>query len=435
MEGIRNSERGQAIVLLAVSLIVLLGFTALAIDGGMAYTDRRHAQNAADSAAMSGALQKANNQNDTQAKLAATNSATTNGYDAARMHVTISPYTDFSGSYILVTVVITSTPSTSFVQLFYGGQIKNVVSATARVRMSQEVIPGSAVIAMGNCVDDHGSLVNGNGGGNSGGLRTYDGGIFVNAPENGGDPCALDAGNSHGGYGIQSGAPIYSVGSYDYGDSGQNMSPLPINTGINDGVPINDPLEGLKEPLCYGDGSIVGGVHQPGNYGGPGQPAMTPGDYAPGIYCISGDVHLSGSEFISGDGMVMYLKNGRIVYSGQSYLDISAPNSSNCQGDPESGDPTYRYASCSYAGIAIFAARSNTNLIEVTGNGSNAVTGMIYTLNGEVRANGGGSTPEDAAIVGQVICSRLTTDGGADFTITYDAASVWHRPTEISLHK
>ena len=51
----RLSERGQAVVLIAFAMAVLLGFTALAIDGGMVYADRRYAQNGADSASLAGA--------------------------------------------------------------------------------------------------------------------------------------------------------------------------------------------------------------------------------------------------------------------------------------------------------------------------------------------------------------------------------------------
>jgi uncharacterized membrane protein len=49
------TERGQALILLVFAVVGLLGFTALAIDGGMIYSDRRIAQNAADAAAVAGA--------------------------------------------------------------------------------------------------------------------------------------------------------------------------------------------------------------------------------------------------------------------------------------------------------------------------------------------------------------------------------------------
>lgn len=51
----RNDERGAFTVLVAISLLCLLGLTGLVIDGGRAYAARRGAQNAADAAALAGA--------------------------------------------------------------------------------------------------------------------------------------------------------------------------------------------------------------------------------------------------------------------------------------------------------------------------------------------------------------------------------------------
>lgn len=50
-----HSERGQSIVLIAIFMVVLIGILALAIDGGLGYSNRRQAQNAADAAALAGA--------------------------------------------------------------------------------------------------------------------------------------------------------------------------------------------------------------------------------------------------------------------------------------------------------------------------------------------------------------------------------------------
>ena len=49
-----SSERGQALVLIALAFLVLIGFTALAIDGGMTYSDRRISQAVSDSASLAG---------------------------------------------------------------------------------------------------------------------------------------------------------------------------------------------------------------------------------------------------------------------------------------------------------------------------------------------------------------------------------------------
>jgi len=53
--GSRHTQRGQAIVLVALMILVLFGFVGLAIDSGRAYLDRRHLQAAADAAALAAA--------------------------------------------------------------------------------------------------------------------------------------------------------------------------------------------------------------------------------------------------------------------------------------------------------------------------------------------------------------------------------------------
>src|SRR5205807_1571386 len=51
----RHAERGQTIVLVAISLLALLAMMALAIDVTLLYVDRTEAQQAVDAAALAGA--------------------------------------------------------------------------------------------------------------------------------------------------------------------------------------------------------------------------------------------------------------------------------------------------------------------------------------------------------------------------------------------
>src|SRR5215475_1233585 len=51
----RRAERGQALVIVALLMTVLIGLMGLVIDAGYAYSERRQIQNAADSAALNGA--------------------------------------------------------------------------------------------------------------------------------------------------------------------------------------------------------------------------------------------------------------------------------------------------------------------------------------------------------------------------------------------
>src|SRR6266498_5327822 len=75
-------ERGQALILITLAAIGLFGVAGLAIDGSAKYSDRRHAQNAADTAALAGALAKVNPQPGQSAwNIVALDRAGDNGYD------------------------------------------------------------------------------------------------------------------------------------------------------------------------------------------------------------------------------------------------------------------------------------------------------------------------------------------------------------------
>ncbi len=52
----KKNERGQAMIMIVFSLIGLVGASALAIDGGNAFLDRRRAESAASATALTAAL-------------------------------------------------------------------------------------------------------------------------------------------------------------------------------------------------------------------------------------------------------------------------------------------------------------------------------------------------------------------------------------------
>lgn len=86
-----TAERGAAAIIVALSLLVLLGFTALAIDAGLGYSERRGTQNAADNAALAAAWEDCNPADAaTPSPLqSARSTAADNGYDHADPNVTV----------------------------------------------------------------------------------------------------------------------------------------------------------------------------------------------------------------------------------------------------------------------------------------------------------------------------------------------------------
>ncbi len=424
-------ENGQAIVLIVLAMVALLGFTALAIDGGRLYSERRHAQNSADAASLAGALQKANKQPDQVVLEAVLSSAAINGYTSSQVSGEIGgPFTDLFGKYYLITTTITSTIEATLAQFVYNGPLQNRVQAVAKVYQSQPALPGYAIIAMNtNCGNE--PLIGVAGGGNSGGVETFLGGMFLNSPTSS-SKCPLNPPSSANPTYIwaHDGKMISSVGSTNYSGSSK-IIPAPIETGVNLGESIPDPLAELPEPQCSGNGSVDKSsspwVYSPGTFQAKD---IGPGFYQPGIYCMDGTVKLSGNESLEGDGVVFYFMNGGLQNTGNGGIRLTAPNSSNCLGS--SGQPT---ASCTYSGIAIFVARNNSSTIDVRGNGGDAIHGLIYGLNTTVQAKGGGQNPEETQVVGQIIAKSVVNAGNGSLKVTYNENEIYWKSPSLSLNK
>src|ERR1700731_2387306 len=79
--GLRHaSRRGTVSVLVAVCLTIMLGIVAIALDGGMLLTERRHAQAVADAAALAAASDLYLGNSVNTAQQSALRSAAGNGY-------------------------------------------------------------------------------------------------------------------------------------------------------------------------------------------------------------------------------------------------------------------------------------------------------------------------------------------------------------------
>ncbi|MBT6151497.1 MAG: Tad domain-containing protein, partial [Chloroflexi bacterium] len=137
MKDVNKSEFGQAIYIIAIGMVALLGFTALSIDGGRIYLDRRRAQNAADQAVMTSALAKVEGYDWLQRGL---DRAAENEFNNDGVTNTVTIYSPpISGFYAAddnyVQVFITTESETSLIQFFYSGETKVTVEAVARIQL------------------------------------------------------------------------------------------------------------------------------------------------------------------------------------------------------------------------------------------------------------------------------------------------------------
>ncbi|WP_038039915.1 pilus assembly protein TadG-related protein [Thermorudis peleae] len=123
----RRRLPGQVLVLMAAALVALAGFSALALDVGMLLATKRSLQNAADAAALAGAIDLLKNQSDTIIQGDVTSYAQTNVPSAIRSSLQIPEITvDRTNKQVKVTV--TAPPPRFFLGVVYSGPW----SATAR---------------------------------------------------------------------------------------------------------------------------------------------------------------------------------------------------------------------------------------------------------------------------------------------------------------
>ena len=80
-------ESGQILFLATIAMVVLLGFSALAVDVGLLYSTRRRMQMAADGAAIAGATALRDGQNYAKA---ANDVASFNGFTNSQNKVTVA---------------------------------------------------------------------------------------------------------------------------------------------------------------------------------------------------------------------------------------------------------------------------------------------------------------------------------------------------------
>lgn len=390
-----SSEKGQALILITFGIIALIGFTALAVDGGRALEDRRHAQNAADTAALAAALAKVKGENYLTPAL---NIAANNGYDndadsivevklCSDSGVTCAGVpSDKRSEYIHIK--ITSTIPTTFMRVLGRNQITNVVEAVAHAQgnfgssSGGPLFNGAAMIATKSGNYNQCFLLNG-----SANLVIHNSGIYVNCS---GSQTLFMNGGAH--LGMDAMGQV--VGCYK---TNGNASYDPITCGVNGGVsqtidettfatmPTTEP-----PPACSGNAPppVVNGntiTYSPGTYSNITINSGKTAILTPGLYCVNGNFILNGNGRLEGpNGRVqLVLQNQNIVLNGGGVINF---NDLEIYGNN---------ASFLLNGGAIF--RANRLRMYSTGNGSFTVNGnaelssdnaYFYLKTGNITWNG-----------------------------------------------
>jgi Flp pilus assembly protein TadG len=388
-----RNQRGQSLVLAAILMTILVGFTGLAIDGGEATAQQQLVRNAADGASLAAAYGIAV-QGDTLAAATTQASYILSADGLPTSDLTLS-FLDSGGavtatpaSVATVRAVVAHNSGTYFLGVVGFPSIRITGSADASTTMTGGGAGGgtsSPICAI--------CLMKGSGTDFSTGasaVLTLSGPLQVNSN---GVP-ALDIGNNTVVTATQ--ALIPSGGTVRYG-SGASLTPAPTVSPA-----ISDPFPTLAAPsiggaaAAYtapgGTSSISAGLYSTITV--PGGATLT---LNAGIYVVTGALNLTGGT-VRGSGVMIYLACAAYPTAcpgggSGAVVSISSGSSINLA-PPTSG---------TYVGISLFADRNNGATSTVSGS-SLTMTGTWYSIAMPVRDTHTG----DSMSFGQLIISTLT---------------------------
>lgn len=385
MESKSFSEKGQALILITLAIIGLIGFTALAVDGGTAFSDRRHAQNAADTAALAAALAKIRGDDWMVLALAR---AEANGYktdgEINTVHVHCPPENGpYAGDDNYIEVIIESTVKTTFSRVLGREKINNKVEAVTRI-FPAEIKPlydGAAMVAL---KPDGRGAFRSHGDNNTSIIGS---GIFVNS-DNG---CAFEqVGNSV----IDTPTGIRIVGS-----ACMNGSITPATTITIDAAAVPYPPPKLpEEPSCPVDAIQSGSSLSAGNWVGTFPPKGVKHLY-PGIYCVDGTFMVNANDTLTGNEVLIFMRSGNVHWDGNAQINLTAISEGP------------------YAGLLIYMPLSNDDGMIINGNSDSSFTGTFLTPASDIQING---TAGVDGYHSQFIGYTIDLIGTADLLIEYD---------------
>lgn len=360
----RRSLPGQVMLLVTISLVVLLGLAALAVDVGMLWTEKRQMQTAADAAAIAGALAVDSGGNVTSsARTDASGNGFTHGSNGVTVTVNNPPASgSYAGDSNSVEAIVGQPEPTYFLRVLGLKTVPVNARAVAHTGARDciyimDPMASNALVASGSA-----SL-------------SSSCGIIVNSSSS---QAMVSSGSA-----CISASAIGINGNYTSG-----CDPIPTP---NTGVPrAPDPLSWVPAPsvgACNFTNTSVRTV---------GTTTLSPGVYCngisvsgvgvlaklnPGLYILNGGgLSVSGGSNIQGTGVTFYNTQGAapykpIVVSGGSSSSLIAPTAGT------------------YEGILFFEDRSITDVAQNTISGASTATfqGAIYFLHSPLVYSGGSS--------------------------------------------
>lgn len=423
------SERGQTLVLIALALIAIFGFAALAIDGGRLYSERRRAQNAADAAAYAAASASVDGEAWDTAGL---KQAEINGYLDAYptadptqyMDVMVfnppidGPYSVASSSVIpteYYQVKIRTRVDQAFSQIVFPKGLEIAVEAVAHALPDGPISAGDAIVAMcPDCCQDI-KVHDGNDPKvDYTGVRVHGGNVNSKSTKSG-TPASCDSIVTDGSVANLDvvGGAVISAGTIDYAPG-----TITADGGVLEGftTPL---LPTLPEPDCsHLEAAGAKYFHK-------GDTVLEPGWYPngikitgesvtmrPGMYCLDGGSN-GGLILTKGDlgamGVFIVVREGSVQLGGSGKLGLAAAKS------------IYDGAGEQWGGMLFYMPYENEGQIHLTGGATAIYHGTIYAPgpphSGEKCVIGG--TADLTSLNSSIYCYTLKIGGNGQVVVDY----------------
>lgn len=353
-----SKEKGQALLLVVLSMPLLLGFFGFAVDAGMLFRARQILQTAADSASVAGAQEIVYADWSAAALAAAVQNGITNGSNGATVTVNHPPKSGpYTGSPGYVEVIVSQARRTYFMSMLTGGT--TTVSARSVASSGPSHNCFYTLGTSGTDINVTGILAS------------------LNVPN-----CGIVDNSS-------SGSALSLTGLFDSVSAGTiavvgGASPGFLNsincsatatcptTGV---APTPDPLAGvLADPAipggCAAKTNITTSITlSQGCWNGLNLNAGSI-NFNPGLYIINGDLNFNAALLASGTGVTFYV-TGAINFNGINVFNLSAPTTGT------------------YNGLLFFGPPTNTNTVALTsGISLSTLNGIIYFPGAPLSFNG-----------------------------------------------
>lgn len=393
-----QKESGQAVVLIALLMIISIAFLGLAVDGGQYFLTNRQVQNATDAGVLVATHGLCQGDTFAEIQTAVTNSVVAAGFDPSEVQVnqppTVGPE---AGNSEYVEVIVGTLSPTYFIHIVYDGPTYVQVIGVGRCRppidLSAEYENLSAVsLGTGSKAIDFsgGADVEFCGGG------THSNGGSEGPPQ--GDTVTFD--------------PSCTTPTFSSTDSWAQSDNMP--TGTSDGADaIDDPYAVIIPPPNPGNCGTNGAIGNNDNVTidgpqcytsltcGPGKTVTVTGDSSrnDNILYLTGDIDIKCTASIQN---VMIYVEGDVDFNSQADVTML----------PMLGDGEW-------AGLMMWGTASTTYTLN--GQATSVWVGTIYAPNADVQVNGGSGQ----VMYSQIIANQVDFSGSSGSTIVYDADFFW----------